>query len=66
MEFNIERLKPLAEEMTVIIRQELAEKENHTGRDIEQALRERLQELGRQTFGLILSQADDVPERELD
>jgi hypothetical protein len=66
MEFNIERLKPLAEEMTVIIRQELAEKENHTGRDIEQVLRERLQELGRQTFGLILSQADDVPERELE
>jgi hypothetical protein len=65
MEFNIERLKPLAEEMTLIIRQELAEKERHTERDIEQAIRQQLQELGRQTFGLVLSQADDVPEREL-
>ena len=65
MEFNIERLKPLAEEMTLIIRQELAEKERLTERDIEQALRQQLQELGRQTFGLILSQADDMPEREI-
>jgi len=65
MEFNIERLKPLAEEMALIIRQELAEKERLTERDIEQALRHQLQELGRQTFGLVLSQADKVPEWEL-
>jgi len=65
MEFSIERLKPLAEEMTLIIRQELAEKEKYTERDIEQAIRQQLQELGRQTFGMILSRADDVPEQEL-
>jgi hypothetical protein len=65
MEFNIERLKPLAEEMTRIIWQELAEKESYSERDIEQAIRKQMQELGRQTFGLVLSQADDEPEREL-
>lgn len=65
MEFSIERLKPLAEEMTLILRQELAQNEKCTERDIEQAIRQKLQELGRQTFGMVLSQVDDVPEQEL-
>ena len=35
MEFSTERLKPLAEEMSMIIRQELAGKEGYQERDIE-------------------------------
>ena len=65
MEFNIERLKPLAEEMTMIIRQELADQEGYTERAIENEIRKQLHELGRQTFGIVLSQSDGVGEREM-
>ncbi len=65
MEFNTERLKPLAEEMSKIIRQELAGKEGYKERDIENEIRKQLLELGRQTFSMVLSQADGVPEREI-
>jgi hypothetical protein len=65
MEFNIERLKPLAEEMSMIIRQELEGKEGYTERAIENEIRKQLLELGRQTFGMVLSQSDGVAEREI-
>lgn len=65
MEFNIERLKPLAEKMTLIIRQELADQEGYTERAIENEIRKQLHELGRQTFGMVLSQSDGVAEQEM-
>ncbi len=65
MEFSTEHLKPLAEEMSMIIRQELAGKKGYKERDIEQAIRKQLLELGRQTFGMVLRQADGVPEPEI-
>lgn len=65
MEFNIERLKPLAEEMAMIIRQELADQEGYTERAIENEIRKQLHELGRQAFGIVLSQSDGVGEREM-
>ena len=55
MEFNIERLKPLAEEMSMIIRQEFADQEGYSERAIENEIRKQLHELGRQTFGMVLS-----------
>jgi len=65
MEFSIERLKPLAEEMAMIIGQELKQKEDYKERAIENEIRKQLLELGRQTFGMVLSQADGVAEREI-
>jgi hypothetical protein len=65
MEFNTERLKPLAEEMSMIVRQELAGKENYKERAIENEIRKQLHELGRLTFETILNQADDVAEKEI-
>lgn len=65
MEFSTENLKPIAEEMTAIIMQKLAGKEEYKEREIENEIRKQLFELGRLTFGMVLSQADGMPEREI-
>jgi hypothetical protein len=65
MEFSTERLKPLAEKMVMIVKEELGKQEDVTGRAIENEIRKQLHELGKQTFSMVLSQADDVPEREI-
>ena len=65
MEFNTEILKPVAEQLAAIFIEELDGAENMLIRQVETGLRKYLQELGRMTMGMILSQADVAPERSL-
>jgi hypothetical protein len=65
MEFSIERLKSLAEEMPMIIQQELVGKEGYKERTIEKEIRKQLNELRRLKFSMILSQSDGVADREI-
>ena len=65
MEFSTEKLKPLAEEMALMIRQKLTGKETYKEREIESEIRKQLLEMGRLTFGMVLSQLDGIPEREI-
>lgn len=65
MEFSIEQLKPLAEALAQMIGNELKKEDRQTARGIEENLRQRLLELGQMTYGMILTNCDEAPEREL-
>ena len=65
MEFNIEHLKPLAEELANLIGNELEKADQLTSRQIEEDLRAGLRALGQLAYGLVLSQQDRWYEREL-
>jgi len=65
MEFSTEKLKPIAEQLTIIVKEELSKGENITGRDMENEIRKQLLELGKQTLSMVLSQADGAPEKEI-
>jgi hypothetical protein len=65
MEFSRKNLKSIAEEISVIILQKLAGKEEYKEREIENEIRKQLFELGRLTFGMVLRQADGMPERKI-
>lgn len=66
MEFSTEGLKPLAERLAHLIGSEMKQADDLTASKIEEGIRQRLRELGQMTFGLILSQQDGEPEREID
>ncbi len=65
MEFSTEKLNPIAEKMTMTVKEELGKGEDVTERDMENEIRKQLLELGKQTLSMVLSQTDDVPEREI-
>lgn len=64
-EFITENLKPIAEQLAMMITQQLRNEDNTQIRQIENELRQRLQEVGQMTLGMVLSQADVVPKREI-
>ena len=66
MEFSTEGLKPLAEALAQMIGNELKKEEGVTARGIEEKLRRRIHEMGQMTYGMILTNQDGIPERELD
>ena len=65
MEFSTEKLKPLAEELAHMIGSELEKAEGITVNRIEADLRQCIRELGQMAFGLILTNQDSPPEREI-
>ena len=65
MEFSTEELKPLAQTMANMIVNELEKEDHMTGRKIEEGLRECLREMGRMTFGMVLTKCAELPEREI-
>ena len=65
MEFSTEELKQLAEEIAHMIGSELEKGEGRTVSGIEADVRQCLRELGQMAFGLILTNQDPLPEREI-
>lgn len=65
MEFSTEELKPLAEALAHKIGSELELAEGRTVSEIEIDLRQCLREIGQMTFGLILTNQDPPPKREI-
>jgi hypothetical protein len=65
MEFSTEELKPLAEKLAYMIGSELEKAEGITVSEIEADIRQCLRELGQMAFGLILTNQDPSPEREI-
>jgi hypothetical protein len=65
MEFSTEELKPLAEKIAYMIGSELEKAEGITVSEIEADIRQCLRELGQMAFGLILTNQDPSPEREI-
>jgi len=65
MEFSIEQLKPLAEELATMIGKEIKRAEGPSVREIEERVRHRLREIGQQALGIVLTNCDPVAEREI-
>ena len=65
MEFSTEQIKPLAETMAKMIGSELEKEDRLTGRKIEEGIRQGLQKMGQMAFGMVLTNQDGVPEKEL-
>ena len=65
MEFSTEELKPLAEELAHMIGSKLEKAEGITVSEIEADIRQCLREFGQMAFGLILTNQDPPPEREI-
>ena len=65
MEFSTEQIKPLAETMAKMIGSELEKEDRLTGRKIEEGIRQGLQKMGQMAFGMVLTNQDGVPEKEM-
>jgi hypothetical protein len=65
MEFTIEELAPIAEQMAKLCEQKMVAEENRQIMVLEDGLRQGMQELGRMVLGRALSQADKELDREL-
>jgi hypothetical protein len=66
MEFSTEELIPLAESLANMIVKKLEQEENIIGRGIEESIRECLRDIGQMTLGMVLTNCDGAPEREID
>lgn len=65
MEFRTDSLRPIAEAFTKVIMQELKSDERYPIGEVETAMRSWLQAMGQMTLGMVLSQAEGMPERQL-
>ena len=65
MEFSTGQLKSLAEELAHMIGNEIENEDQLTGRNIEEGIRQCLRKMGQMTYGMVLTNHDTVPEREI-